>query len=194
MFVAKNRKIMAKLHFVVLKSRQTIKKTYLIYLAITHKRVVRYITTEYEVDDLYQFENGKIVCRKDAKLFNQRLDYVLSAYKDKLDQIPNQESYSCAQIKELLERKEERICNPGNITLIECFQARIKELRSEGRESYADMNEETLKRIKNFLGEVTLVSINPYTIELFTKKMNGFSNATKQMSLSHIKACINLEI
>lgn len=194
MFVAKNRKIMAKLRFVVLKSRQTIKKTYLIYLAITHKRVVRYITTEYEVDDLYQFENGKIVCRKDAKVFNQRLDYVLSAYKDKLDQIPNQDSYSCAQIKELLERKEERICNPGNITLIECFQARIKELRSEGRESYADMNEETLKRIKNFLGEVTLVSINPYTIELFTKSMNGFSNATKQMSLSHIKACINLEI
>lgn len=193
-FVAKKQKIMATLHFAVLKSRRTVKKTYSVYLAITHKRVVRYITTEYEVEDLYQFHNGKVVCRKDAKIFNQRLEYLLTEYQQKLDQIPNQNCFSCSQIKELLERKDTNLGCTGYSTLVECLQAKINDLRRERRDSYADMNEETLKRVKTVLGEVTLASMNPFTIELFFKSMDGLSNATKQMSLSHVKACINAEI
>lgn len=194
MFVAKKRKIMATLHFVVLKARQTVKKTYAIYLAITHKRVVRYIRTEYEVDDLFQFDNGKVVCRKDAKIFNQRLDYILSEYQQRLDTIVDQNCYSCTQIKDLLERADSNLGNIKNLTLLDSLQARIDDLRKEGRDSYADMNYETLKRVKSILGEVTLASLNPFTIERFFKSMDGLSNATKQMSLAHIKACINEEI
>ena len=80
-------------------ARQTSKKTFLIYLTITHKREVRYISTEYEIDDLYQFDKGKVVCRKDAKIMNQRLAYVLSEYQEKLNEIDNQDMYSCSQIK-----------------------------------------------------------------------------------------------
>lgn len=90
----------------------------MVYLAITHKRVVRYITTEYEVEDLYQFHNGKVVCRKDAKIFNQRLEYLLTEYQQKLDQIPNQDCFSCSQIKELLERRDTNLGCTGYSTLI----------------------------------------------------------------------------
>lgn len=79
---------MATLHFTVLKSRQTAKKSYFIYLALSHKGEVRYITTEYEIDDLYQFDKGKVVCRKDSKVMNQRLAYVGSEYQQRLESIP----------------------------------------------------------------------------------------------------------
>ena len=78
---------MATLRFSVLSTRKTSKGTFLIYLTITHKRDVRYISTGYEIDDLYQFDKGKVVCRKDAKIMNQRLSYVLSEYKEKLEEI-----------------------------------------------------------------------------------------------------------
>lgn len=64
---------------------------------------MRYISTGYEIDDLYQFDKGKVVCRKDAKVMNQRLDYVLSEYREKLDEIDNLDIYTCSQIKEILE-------------------------------------------------------------------------------------------
>lgn len=186
--LSQNLKIMATLHFSVLKSRQTTKKTYVIYLAITHKRDVRYISTDYEIDDLFQFDNGKVVCRKDAKVMNQRLDYVLSEYQDKLNDILDQHIYNCSQIKEILEghRKLEQL-----ITIKDCMDLRIQSLRKEGRNSYADMNVYTLKNIISSLGNITIQSITPASIDKFNKWMSGFSNATRQMGLSHFKACLN---
>lgn len=179
---------MATLHFSVLKSRQTVKKTYIIYLALTHKRDVRYIATDYEIDDLFQFDDGKVVCRKDAKIMNQRLAYVLSEYKEKLDAIQDLIAYNCAQIKDLLEGKAklEKLT-----TIKECMQARIERLRKEGRNSYADMNAYTLEKIQTIIGDITIQSITPITIERFIQGMGKLSNATKQMRLTHLKACIN---
>ena len=94
---------MATLRFSVLSARQTSNGKFLVYLTITHKRDVRYISTGYEIDDLYQFEKGKVVCRKDAKLVNQRLAYILSEYREKLEEIGDLNKYTCSQIKEMLE-------------------------------------------------------------------------------------------
>lgn len=188
MFVSKILKIMATLHFAILKSRQKAQKTYVVYLALTHKRDVRYISTEYEIDDLFQFENGKVVCRKDAAIMNQRLNYVLSLYQEKLDSITDVSIFNCSQIKEFLEGKHKI---EQNTLLIDYMNFRIKVLRQEGRSSYADMNLYTLGKIKSILGNITLKSINTMTIDKFIKGMDKLSNATKQMRLTHLKACIN---
>lgn len=179
---------MATLHFTVLKSRQTAKKSYFIYLALTHRGKVRYITTEYKVDDLFQFEAGKIVCRKDAKIMNQRLDYVLSEYREKLDSIPNKEIYTCSQLKEILANKQKLT---QQTTIREFMEARIESLRKKGRNSYADMNTYTLTKILAIIGDISLQSISVTTIDKFNLGMYGLSNASKQMRLAHLKACIN---
>lgn len=191
MFVAKNLKTMATLRFSILPARKTAKQTFFIYLTITHRREVRYIATDYEIDDLYQFEKGKVVCRKDAKIMNQRLDYVLSDYREKLDEISDKHVYTCAQLKEILEGKYkiEQLT-----TIKECMEKRILDLRKEGRMSYADMNEYTLEKILGILGNISLQSFSPTTIDKFVKGMEDLSNATKQMRLTHLKACINQAI
>lgn len=188
LFVAKLLKIMVTLHLAVLKSRQTAKKTYVIYVAVTHRRDVRYIATEYEIDDLFQFEKGKVVCRKDAKVMNQRLDYVLSEYQERLDYISDKEIYTCSQIKEILENKQKLA---KQTTIKEYMEERIRNLRKEGRGSYAEMNEYTLSKILSIIGDISLQSISPSTIDKFIKGMSNLSNATKQMRLTHLKACIN---
>lgn len=71
---------MATLNLVVLKARQTAKGEYPIFVSVTQRRMVRYIKTEYFIDDLFQFDNGMIVCRKDAKVMNQCLKFVLGEY------------------------------------------------------------------------------------------------------------------
>lgn len=179
---------MATLHFSVLKSRQTVKKTYIIYLALTHKRDVRYIATDYEIDDLFQFDDGKVVCRKDAKVMNQRLAYVLSEYKEKLDAIQDLRIYSCSQIKDMMEGKAqlEKLA-----TIKECMRLRIENLIKDGRNNYANMNTYSLEKILSIIGDITIQSITPATIEKFIQGMGKLSNATKQMSLAHFKACIN---
>ena len=179
---------MATLNLVVLKTRQTAKGDFPIFISVTQNRVVRYIKTDYSIDDLYQFDSGMVVCRKDAKVMNQRLKFVLSEYQEKLEAIEDQEVYNCIQIKEILEGKKklEQI-----ITVKEFFSKRIKELRKEGRESYADMNVYTLDKILSILGDISLHSITPQTIEKFIAGMRDLSNATKQMRLTHFKARIN---
>lgn len=179
---------MATIHLAVLKTRQNSKGTYSIYVAVTHKRAVRYITTEYEIDDLYQFDNGTIVCRKDAKIMNQRLQYLLSEYQEKLDSITKQEVYTCSQIKDMLTGKMKA---ESLVTISEYMTERINRLRKENRGSYADMNVYTLSKILSILGDITLQSFSPDTIALFIKGMNNLSNATKQMRLTHLKATIN---
>ena len=144
MFVAKIFKDHGNTEIIGLTDQKTSKGTFFIYLTITHKREVRYISIGYEIDDLFQFDKGTVVCRKDAKVMNQRLDYVLSEYQEKLDSIDHQERFSCAQIKEMLENKK----NADNtITIKDFMERRISDFRKEGRNSYADMNEYTLKKI-----------------------------------------------
>lgn len=179
---------MATLRFTVLPARKTSKGTFFIYLTITHKRDVRYISTGYEIDDLYQFDKGNVVCRKDAKLMNQRLAYVLSEYREKLNEIGDLDRYTCSQIKEILEGKHKR---ESVILIKDYMESRIAELRNEGRENYADMNAYTLDKILSILGNIPLSSITPSTIDKFIKGMYNLGNATKQMRLSHLKARIN---
>lgn len=179
---------MATLYFTLRSTKQTVKKTYKIYLAIYHKRKVCYLATDYEVDDMYQFEKGVVVCRKDAKIMNQRLAYTLSVYQERLNELSDLEAYTCAQIKDALQEKKREF---QYVTLVEQMELRIKNLRKEGRDSYADMNVQTLANIKAILGDISLKSISTLTIDKFVRGLSGLSNATKQIRLTHFKACLN---
>lgn len=64
---------------------------------------------------------------------------------------------------------------------------RIKNLREEGRNSYADMNTQTLGCIKAILGDINLKSISTLTVDKFIRGLSGLSNATKQIRLTHLR-------
>ena len=179
---------MATLRFSVLAARKTSKGTFFIYLTITHNREVRYISTGYEIDDLYQFDKGKVVCRKDAKLMNQRLDYILKEYQEKLKEMGDLRIYTCSQVKDMLECKHKQ---DEIITVKEFFEKRISEFRKEGRDSYAEMNAYTVEKLLDILGNIPLQTFTPLVIDKFMRGMKDLSNATRQMRLSHLKARIN---
>ena len=187
MFVG-NVKTMVTLHLTVLTSRRNSAGKLPVLIALTSKRQVRYIKTGYEIDDLFQFEDGKVVCRKDARIMNQRLNFVLSEYRDKLSAIPDADVYSCAQLKEILVGRLQ-VGQP--VTVKEWMETRIGELRKEGRGSYADMNIYTLKLILDNIGDTPLQCITPAIVLRFIKGMTHLSAATQQMRLTHLKARIN---
>lgn len=182
---------MATIRLVLLNSRKNSMGQYPILIAVTQKREVRYIRTDFVVDDLFQFENGEVICRKDAKVMNQRLKYVLSEYQEKLDNIPNHHIYNCSQIKEMLENKHKQ---EQLITIREYMEYRIALFKKEKRTGYAGMNVYTLSKILDILGDITLQSFTPATIDKFIRGMNKLSNATQHMRLSHLKSCINAAI
>ncbi len=187
MFV-ENVKTMVTLHLTVLSSRRNSAGKLPVLIALTSKRQVRYIKTGYEIDDLFQFENGEVVCRKDARIMNQRLHFVLSEYRDKLSAIPDADVYSCAQLKVILEGGLQA---EQPVTVKEWMETRIGELRKEGRGSYADMNVYTLKLILDNIGDVPLQRMTPAIVLRFIKGMTHLSAATQQMRLTHLKARIN---
>ena len=187
MFVG-NVKTMVTLHLTVLTSRRNSAGKLPVLIALTSKRQVRYIKTGYEIDDLFQFEDGEVVCRKDARIMNQRLNFVLSEYRDRLNSIHDADIYSCAQLKEILEG---RLKAEQPITIKEWMETRIEELRKDGRESYANMNCYTLKLVLENIGDVHMQCITPAIVLRFIKGISRLSPATQQMRLTHLKARIN---
>lgn len=179
---------MVTLHLTVLTSRRNSAGKLPVLIALTSKRQVRYIKTGYEIDDLFEFEQGKVVCRKDARIMNQRLNFVLSEYRDKLSSIHDADVYSCAQLKEILEG---RLQAEQPLTIKEWMETRIEELRKDGRGSYADMNCYTLKLIIDTIGDVPMQCITPAIVLRFIKGISRLSPATQQMRLTHLKARIN---
>lgn len=187
MFVG-NVKTMVTLHLTVLTSRRNSAGKLPVLIALTSKRQMRYIKTGYEIDDIFQFEDGEVVCRKDARIMNQRLNFVLSEYRDRLSSIHDADIYSCAQLKEILEG---RLKAEQPITIKEWMETRIEELRKDGRENYADMNCYTLKLIIDTIGDVPMQCITPAIVLRFIKGISRLSPATQQMRLTHLKARIN---
>lgn len=62
---------MAILNFKILPTRKKSSGKLGIYLAVSHKKDVRYISTEFEIDDESQFDDGRVCYRKDARNHEQ---------------------------------------------------------------------------------------------------------------------------
>lgn len=160
-----------------------------ILVCISQKKDRAYIKTEFLLDDIAEFDNGKVVYRKDAGIMNKRVQFVFSQYKEKFDSIENMEYFSALQIKQIIISKE----RPSHISFLEFWKKRISEFREEGRENYAKMNEETIRLFTLSEGDVPIPALNTLMIEHFKKWMikKGYSNGNIGLRLTHLKARIN---
>ena len=160
-----------------------------ILVCISQKKDRTYIKTEFLLNDIAEFEDGKVVYRKDAGVMNKRLEFVFSQYKEKYESIKDKEWLTASQIKQIITSKE----RPSHISFIEFWKKRIAEFKEEGRESYAKMNEESIRIFANAEGDVPIPAINTLLIEHFKKWMtkNGYANGNIGLRLTHVKARIN---
>lgn len=181
--------LMATIRLTVLSSIKEQDGRLPILVCISQKKQRAYIKTTFLLDDIAEFENGKVAYRKDASVMNKRLEFVFSQYKDKFDSIENIEYLSAMQIKQIIISKE----RPSHISFLEYWKKRVGEFKEEGRESYARMNEETIRIFTIAEGDVPIPAINTIMIEHFKKWMmrKGYANGNIGLRLTHLKARIN---
>lgn len=160
-----------------------------ILVCISQKKARAYIKTEFLLDDIAEFDNGKVVYRKDAGIMNKRIEFVFSQYKEKFNSIDDIGYFSALQIKQIITSKD----RPSHISFLEFWKKRISEFREEGRESYAKMNEETVRIFTIAEGDVPIPAINTLMVEHFKKWMakKGYANGNIGLRLTHLKARIN---
>ena len=66
-----------------------------ILVCISQKKERAYIKTEFLLDDIAEFDNGKVAYRKDANVMNKRLEFVFSQYKEKFNSIECIDLFFC---------------------------------------------------------------------------------------------------
>lgn len=180
---------MATIRLTILSSVKEQDGRFPILVCISQKKDRAYIKTEFLLNDNSEFENGVIVYRKDAGIMNKRLQFVFSQYKEKYDSIEDIEYLSATQIKYIITSKE----RPSHISFIEYWRKRITDFRKEGRESYACMNEDTIKLFLKAEGDIPIPAINHKLIDHFKKWMiaKGYADGNIGIRLTHLKARIN---
>lgn len=185
---------MATLRITYLKQNRNKNGLFSLYIALSHKGKTCYINTSYTIEDEYQFENGKVICKADAEIINKRLKFILSHYQERIDNIEEISSYSCPQLKEKITTKSPEL--NSLVFFSDYMKRRIDALKNEGRKTYAEKNEFTLRLFEKSEGKITLKSISVMTINHFIDYLDkkGYSEASKQIFLSHIKATINAGI
>lgn len=182
---------MAALSLTILSSKPTSDGKFPIFICIYSKGNREYIKTEYLLDDISQWYNNKVVARNDATMMNKRLQYELKKYKERLQDIENYDCYTAKQLKIVLTQQEK--ATPSVRTFNEFMKTRIREIREERRESYAKMQEDTLKIFEAAEGDVPMIVMNHITIEHFDRwmKIHGHTDGGRQIRLCHIKARVN---
>lgn len=182
---------MATLALTILPSKPTSAGKFPIYIRISVKNEKSYIKTDYQLDDICQWHEGKVVARNDSSMLNKRLLYELKRYKERLQYIDNYEYFSANQLKTILTQEDKVV--PDVRSFNEFFIQRIREIREEGRNSYANMQEDTLRLFEKAEGVVPIIIMNHHTVEHFDHwmKMNGHTDGGRQIRLSHLKARVN---
>lgn len=180
---------MATIRLTVLSSIKELNGKLPILICISQKKDRAYIKTEFFLDDIAEFEDGQVVYRKDAGIMNKRIQFVFSQYKEKYDSIEDLEFLSASQIKYVITAKE----RPSHISFIEYWKKRIADFRKDGRESYAKMNEDTIKLFIKAEGDIPIPAISHRTIEHFKKWMidKNYADGNIGIRLTHLKARIN---
>lgn len=181
---------MANLNFRILPHRKRAGNKIGIYLAVSHLRETRYISTEFEIDDVSQFENGRVCHCKDADIVAKRMEHLMSEYKERLSKLNPEDFKTCAELKEALLKKPRKA---ALITLDELMKDRISRLKEEGRDNYARMHEDSRKLYNNILGDIPICDLSRSQIRRLSLEMQkqGYSNGSRQMRLAHLKATIN---
>lgn len=184
---------MATLNYKILPNRRKASGKLGVYLSLTHKHEVRYISTEFEIDDESEFEDGLVCYRKDAAMMNKRMAYVLRTYQEKLEGLNIGMYDTCARLKnELVKVEPEEV----SMTLRELFLWRIKELERSGKRCYAKMNEDSMKVILKIIGDPFIEHLTRADVKMLSKKMmsKGYSPGGIQIKMAHLKAALNAAV
>ena len=180
---------MAKIDLKILHNRRTASGKIRIYISLTFKQDVRYISTGFEINDESEFEDGKVCFRKDAAIMNKRLAFVLNEYREKLKRIDERKYRNCTQLKEALTKCEEM----ESLSITDLFERRILRLEKEGRKSYASMNRYTLNAVTSVLGNPPIDYLTRQDIKKLDRdfRLRGYAPGNIQMRMTAFKAAIN---
>lgn len=181
---------MATIRLTVLNSIKDVSGKLPILICISQKKERSYIKTDLLIDDASEFDAGKVVYRKDVGIMNKRLQFIHSAYKEKFDSIDSIDFLTASQIKSIITAKE----RPAHISFVEYWKKRIDDFKEDNRDSYARMNEDTIKIFIKAEGEsIPILALSHKTVEHFYKWMlkKDYSIGGIGLRLSHLKARIN---
>lgn len=182
---------MTTLNYKILPARRKASGKLGIYLAVSHKKQVRYISTEFEIDEEYQFNNGQVCYRKDAAMMNKRMQFVMEEYLERLKRINPSVCDTCSSIKDAL------LSDPrdaSSITIQGMYMDKLKRLQECGRNRHAIIVQASYNAVASVLKPDTLVRyITPNDIRILEERFvrKGLRPATINIYLSNLRASIN---
>ena len=164
-----------------------------------HRRGLAVFSTPYWVRD-DEFRNGIIVKRTDASVLNMRIAALIEDYIRVLGKIDYPETYTCSQLKRII---LSGLDSEGNTPFGDYARSYIRNLKADGRDSYADMVERSVRYFISFGGNLPLRAIRPELIQdwqrhLINKRKAGsrekVSKSYVGICLSHVKAILNAAV
>lgn len=187
---------MVTIKLALLKGKRAKDGSYKIRIAIGHKSETHYITTRFSVNSPSQFSGGVVVGTPDAHAVNVKLRHLLNDYEQRLERVSDPDQYTAKELRGLL--KDMRINGTSSAeTFTGVTEQYVKELRQDGRDSYADMLMFNLKRFKEYTGgDIFLSQLSTQTVTDYERWMRrqGMSQTTISMHLSMCRTIINRSI
>lgn len=183
---------MATLRLTIIRNKPLKDGRFKIKISVCHKGETTYINTRYSVASPTHFKDGQVIKEAESTLINSKLRTLMDFYQSKLDSIHTQQLYSCKQLKDLLMQEAEKEEKP---TYGQVCSEYIKELKHDGRESYAILIERSQRYFFEFTRiDIRLEDMTPFIITNFKKYLlqrKKISETTANMMLSQIKAVVN---
>ena len=169
------------------------KGRYLVYLTLMHKRDARDIGTGLYIPSKKNLVDNKIVGIPEADIMNERLNYMMEICKFRISGL-NTDKFSCMALKEYICKTMNNMSVKDNInTLGELFDCRIKRLRSDNKNSTADILDNTKTKVLDSLGDMSIHSIQAKNIKFLLSdlKCKGFNNGSINIVMKCLKSLLN---
>lgn len=187
---------MVTIKLALLKGKRAKDGSYKIRIAIGHKSETHYITTRFSVNSPSQFSQGVVVGTPDAHAVNVKLRHLLNDYEQRLERVSDPDQYTAKELRGLLKDMRSNGTSSAE-TFTGVTEQYVKELRQDGRDSYADMLTFNLKRFKEYTGgDMFLSQLSTQTVTDYERWMRrqGMSQTTISMHLSMCRTIINRSI
>lgn len=151
-----------------------------------------FIQTPYNIDNLSQWKNGRVVRRADAEYINTYLMKTVMELCKIRDESQRQFTGTSAEAKNWLLAQLTKTDN-----IVDFGQKFSQKLLDDNRISYGNNMKYTVKDIKNFFGpnmgfsELTLSSIEKWERWLYER---GLSSTSVNIKMAHLKVLVNAAI
>lgn len=183
---------MAELSISVVPAKILADGTHKIRIRVSHKNVSRYLLTRFKVDNLRQFQAGRVVGRLDATEINKKLRAIINRYYDALDEI-NTNIYTCTQICDYLENYSR---SSSCLNVADKWKIYIDELNEDKRTGTAGLHELSLRYFLEKFKNVPLIAFSQSNVSSFERHLynKGLSDTSVCMHMKRLKVIINSAI